>query len=201
MIELCKTLPKYTLLSYNPATSIGVKPLLQTPLSSNNGKLSVKRVGLIKRVIVIVYDGLLLFSVLFFTSALWMLLFNLVAPDSLYLDASKLANNKLATFTELGKGIAFSLIILNCLVVSFIFYGWFWTHGGQTLGMRVWHLYLTDPNGKFIDWKSSAKRYLMGLLTLLPFGIGLLWILFNNKRKALHDVLSDTQIVFHKPKP
>lgn len=160
----------------------------------------MKRVGLIKRLIVIIYDGLLLFSVLFFTSAIWMLIFNLVAPDNLYVDPSKLEANKLATFTALGKGLAFALVIINSLLVSFIFYGWFWTHGGQTLGMRVWHLYLTDPNGKFIDWNASAKRYAIAILTVLPFGVGLIWILFNNKRMALHDVLSNTQIVYHKAK-
>ena len=160
---------------------------------------SIKRVGLIKRLVVVIYDGLLLFSVLFFTSALWMLLFNLVAPESLYVDASKLAANKIADFTGTGKAIAFSIVTLNILAVSFYFYGWFWTHGGQTLGMRAWNLYLTKPDGKFIDWSLAAKRYGWALLSWVTFGLGFLWIMFHPQRKALHDLLSDTQIVFHKP--
>lgn len=161
-------------------------------------KTSIKRVGLIKRLVVVVYDGLLLFSVLFFSSALWMLVFNMLAPDSLYLDPSQLAANKLAAFTNLGKIIAFFIVTLNILAVSFYFYGWFWTHGGQTLGMRAWNLYLTKPDGKFIDWPLAAKRYAWAMLSWATFGLGFLWILFHPQRKALHDLLSDTQVVFHK---
>lgn len=29
-------------------------------------------------------------------------------------------------------------------LASFVFYGWFWTHGGQTLGMRAWRIRLVS---------------------------------------------------------
>ena len=159
---------------------------------------SIKRTGFIKRLVVMVYDGLLLFSLLFFTSALWMLLINILAPDSFYVDPSKLDAHKLAAFTLTGKIVAFSMVSINILAVSFYFYGWFWTHGGQTLGMRAWNLYLTKPDGKFIDWPLAAKRYGYALLSWAALGLGFIWILFNPKRKAWHDLLTDTQIVFHK---
>ncbi len=162
--------------------------------------VNTKRIGLFKRILVMIYDGLLLFSLVFFTSAIWMLLFNVLAPDSLYLDASKLHARKLAEFTQLGSQLAFGIVALNVLGVSFFFYGWFWTHGGQTLGMRAWSLYLTDPNGKFIDWPLAAKRYACALLSWLPFGLGFLWVLVHSKRMAWHDSLTNTQIIYHKPK-
>ncbi len=31
------------------------------------------------------------------------------------------------------------------LVIAGVFFGWFWTHGGQTLGMRAWRAKLEDP--------------------------------------------------------
>lgn len=164
-----------------------------------NDNSSIKRIGLVKRLLVMVYDGLLLFSVLFFTSALWMLVFNLLAPDALYIDATKLDAQKLATFTGLGKTIAMGLIVINCIGVSFFFYGWFWTHGGQTLGMRAWNLYLTKPDGKFIDWRLAAKRYVFALLSWGCLGLGFLWVVVQPQRKAWHDLLSDTQIIFHNP--
>ena len=40
----------------------------------------------------------------------------------------------------IGQGNPFFLLYL--LAVSFLFYGWFWTHGGQTLGMRSWKIKL-----------------------------------------------------------
>ena len=162
-------------------------------------KKFTKRIGLIKRLVVMAYDGLLLFSLLFFTSAICMLVFNLLAPESLYVDSSKLEAHKLASFTELGRLLAFGIVALNSLAVSFFFYGWFWTHGGQTLGMRVWHLYLTKPDGKFIGWSLAAKRYLLALLSWGSLGIGFLWVLFHPQRKAWHDILTDTQIIYHRP--
>lgn len=159
----------------------------------------MKRIGLIKRLIVMAYDGLLLFSVLFFTSALWMLVFNLLAPTELYVDASQLAAHKLAAFSNTGKVIAFSILAINVVCVSFFFYGWFWTHGGQTLGMRVWHLYLTKPDGKFIDWNLAAKRYAWALVSWACCGLGFIWILIHPKRLAWHDAATQTQLIYHKP--
>lgn len=165
-----------------------------------SNKKPTKRIGLIKRLVVMAYDGLLLFSLLFFTSALWMLMFNLIAPDTLYIDSNNLAAHKLASFTELGRIIAFSLVAINIVVVSFFFYGWFWTHGGQTLGMKVWHLYITKPDGKFIDWPLAAKRYAYALLSWACLGLGFLWVLFHPQRKAWHDTLTETQMIYHRPK-
>lgn len=158
----------------------------------------MKRIGLVKRLLVMIYDGLLLFSILFFTSALWMLLFNLVAPDSFYVDASQLQAHKLASFTDQAKAISFSLVAINVVVVSFFFYGWFWTHGGQTLGMRAWKLYLTKPDGKFIDWPLAAKRYLLALVSWGCGGLGFIWVLVHPQKKAWHDSLTNTQIIFHQ---
>ena len=100
------------------------------------------------------------------------------------------------------------------VAISFTFYAWFWTHGGQTLGMKVWNLYLVDQNGKFISWQGSALRYLgaiiswgllAGILFLadverwyLAIGLGFIWSLFNRNKLSWHDALSGSRIV-HVP--
>ncbi len=163
-------------------------------------KSTIKRIGLFKRLLVMIYDGLLLFSLLFFTSAIWVLLLTIIAPDSWYVDPTKLQANQIAALSQLGKAVILSIVALNVLVMSFFFYGWFWTHGGQTLGMRAWHLYLTKPDGKFIDWPLAAKRYAAALVSWACAGLGFLWVLFHPKRKAWHDLMTDTQIVYHRTK-
>jgi uncharacterized RDD family membrane protein YckC len=48
-----------------------------------------------------------------------------------------------------GEAIHSSFLFpLYLLSVSFVFYGWFWTHGGQTLGLRAWKLRLLDEKGE-----------------------------------------------------
>ena len=152
--------------------------------------------GLIKRLAVVIYDGLLLAGIILVTYALLFALL-LLTPES---------------FTE---SIAARVIRVFYLVaVSFIFYGWFWTHGGQTLGMKVWHLYLVNQDGKFISWPRAGLRYISALfswgaiaITLYAFdverwymalGLGFTWIIVSKNNYTWHDLISGTKIVFKK---
>lgn len=158
----------------------------------------MQTIGFFKRITVVVYDGLLLFAVTFFISALLMGLFQWLAPASFFVDPALLENPRMRELTDLGRLVGNVLVCINCLVVSFFFYGWFWTHGGQTLGMKAWSLYLIKPDGKFINWSTAAKRYLAAIVSWAALGLGFTWILVNKKNRAWHDILSDTQIVFQK---
>jgi uncharacterized RDD family membrane protein YckC len=157
--------------------------------------------GFFKRIVIAVYDGLLLFAVIFFLSAVLMGLFLWLAPSNFYLDPSLLDNPKMLELSPLGRTVGAFLVSANCLVVSFVFYGWFWTHGGQTLGMRAWNLYLIKPDGKFIDWKMAAKRYFAALFSWAALGLGFTWILLDKRKYAWHDILSNTRIVYVPPEP
>ncbi len=86
------------------------------------------------------------------------------------------------------------------LLISFLFYGWFWTHGGQTLGMRAWRLRLTRADGGPITWRIAALRFGSALLALAPLGLGLWWALFDKDKRAWHDRLSGTRLMV-TPKP
>jgi uncharacterized RDD family membrane protein YckC len=47
------------------------------------------------------------------------------------------------------------------------FFGWSWTHGGQTLGMRAWRLQLRRGNGATVRWPVAAARYALMLMMWL----------------------------------
>lgn len=78
------------------------------------------------------------------------------------------------------------------LLVSYGFYGWFWTHGGQTLGMRAWRLRLVGQDGSTVGWQRALVRFAVGALAWLSV-IGLLACLRNGI--ALHDRLSGTRVL------
>ena len=40
---------------------------------------------------------------------------------------------------ESGQAI-YPVYVAYLLAISYGFYGWFWTHGGQTLGMKTWKM-------------------------------------------------------------
>ena len=104
----------------------------------------LQKAGLLRRLAALSYDTLLLLAVLFIVTAL-------VLP--------------------LNGGVAIrhnpffsSYIFLVC----FLFYGWFWTHGGQTLGMRAWKLRLQGYDGGGVTWWQALARFLLASLWLLP---------------------------------
>lgn len=84
---------------------------------------------------------------------------------------------------------------LYLLAAPAIFFGWFWTHGGQTLGMRAWRLKLLDADGAPVNWRRALLRFGAALLSLLALGLGYLWIWFDRDHLAWHDRLSGTRLV------
>jgi len=129
--------------------------------------------GFIKRIIVMVYDSLLLLAliIVFFVPFL-------AVPDAW---ESTLA----------GKLFKWIYIVS----ISYGFFVSFWYKGGQTLGMRSWHLRLVDNDGNPVTIKAASIRYVSAILSWALLGLGYIWILLDNDNLALHDKLSGTRIV------
>jgi uncharacterized RDD family membrane protein YckC len=65
--------------------------------------------------------------------------------------------------------LAFQILLF---LVGLGFFGYSWTHGGQTLGMRVWRMRVRRSDGSALRWPTASVRYAVMLLTwfalLLP---------------------------------
>ncbi|MCB1735059.1 MAG: RDD family protein [Gammaproteobacteria bacterium] len=135
------------------------------------------RPGLLRRLAAVGYDFLLLLSV-------WFLASFLILP-----------------FTH-GEAVDTSnwWFKLYLLVVTFLFYAWFWTHGGQTLGMRAWRMKLLTEDRKTIGWGRAALRFSVAGLSWGAFGLGWLWMLWDRDQNTWHDTLSRSRM-FMTPKP
>ena len=105
---------------------------------------------LVKRLLAIFYDSFLLIAVLFLAMALLLLV---------------------------SGGYEFQagnpLITAYLLLVCFVFFGWFWTHGGQTLGMRAWKLQIQQRNGNPLNWQHVALRFSTALPAWIVLFIGI----------------------------
>lgn len=84
------------------------------------------------------------------------------------------------------------LVYLAAVIAGF--YVGFWTHGGQTLGMKAWRLQVRTVNGAPLDARRALLRLLASVLSWLPLGLGFLWMPFDHNR-AWHDRLSGTEVV------
>lgn len=93
-----------------------------------------------RRLAAMVYDGLLMFAVLILIGA------------------------SMLPFTK-GLGIdpdnpVFKVYVFGAI---YIFLAWFWTHGGQTLGMRAWKIRLLQTQGEPVSWRQALIYYLVSL--------------------------------------
>ncbi|MDG0995792.1 MAG: RDD family protein [Gammaproteobacteria bacterium] len=133
--------------------------------------LEMKTVGLFKRFSCMFYDGILLIPVLFFTAVLVVVPTNMNSEHPYYF-----------------------LFIAYVYAVSFVFFAWCWTHGGQTLGLKTWRLRLVTFEGEPVNWKQAGLRFIGSCLCWLSAGIGFVWCYTNKERHAWNDLLSKTYI-------
>ncbi|MBL4763409.1 MAG: RDD family protein [Gammaproteobacteria bacterium] len=124
-----------------------------------------------RRCAAMLYDALILIALFFIATAL-LLPFN----DGQAIQAGNFYNQ------------------LYLLSISYVFFGWFWTHGGQTIGMRTWKIKIQNLGGASFSWLQAAERFFMALISLACGGIGFFWMLFNNKG-TWQDIFSDSYIV------
>ena len=101
--------------------------------------------GLWRRLASFLYEGVLLFGVLMIAGYLF----------------SALTQQRHALFGRHGLQ-AFVFVVLG------IYFVWFWSHGGQTVAMKAWHIRLVDHRGAPVSQARALARYLLSWLWFVP---------------------------------
>ena len=119
----------------------------------------------------LVYEGILLFAVLFVASYLFL---------------------GLARDAQIGFArVLFQIYLLSVCGAYFVFC---WTRTGQTLPMKTWRMRVVTQAGEALGMGRAFCRYLFAVPGVLS-GISLLWAPFDTERQFLHDRLAGTRIV------
>ena len=149
------------------------------------------------------YEGTLLFGVVFLVGVLFTTSF------------------VLSSFTQSGNALENRYVQQALVFVAFgIYFGWFWAKG-QTLAMKTWHIRVVDRHGNGLTQGRALWRYVLSWVWLLPplaiagatgasggattvlvLGWVLVWALlsrFHAQRQFLHDALAGTRLVHFKP--
>jgi uncharacterized RDD family membrane protein YckC len=136
--------------------------------------------GLFRRLFAIFYDCFLLLAILFVVSAI-------------------------ATALNHGKAIEqdnilYPFFVLAIFSLSYLYFAWFWIHGGQSLGMKTWHIKLQSNDAEYqgdkqINWKIAAIRFFGAIVSWGVFGLGFLWSLIDKKNRSWHDMISKTVLI------
>ena len=140
-----------------------------------NAEKSLEYAGLFRRLMAIIYDLFLLIALLFIATTV-MMMFNQ------------------GKAIESGQAI-YPVYVAYLLAISYGFYGWFWTHGGQTLGMKTWKMKLQQQDGQPLTWWLALIRFVTAMISWSVAGLGFLWTLHDPRKRSWHDIASHCVIV------
>lgn len=70
-----------------------------------------------------------------------------------------------------------------------------WRLRGTTIGGTVFGLRVVRTDGRAVDWTTACLRALGCFLSLLPLGLGFLWIVFDRDNQAWHDKVAGTVVL------
>jgi uncharacterized RDD family membrane protein YckC len=154
--------------------------------------------GLWRRMACWLYEGMLLFGVVFIAGYL----FSALTQTRHALDNRHVQQ-------------AFLFIVLG------IYFTWFWSKG-QTLAMKTWHIRVVDTQGRALTQPRALLRYLLSWLWFLPplaaiapfqlsgaesavivLGWVAVWALlsrFHPRQQFWHDALAGTRLVSSQPR-
>jgi uncharacterized RDD family membrane protein YckC len=85
------------------------------------------------------------------------------------------------------------LVVVGAYLVTF------WTLAGQTPGMRALDVRVATRAGTPLSLVRSVVRFAALLLAIAPLFAGFLPILFDRRRRGLHDLLAGTVVITERP--
>jgi uncharacterized RDD family membrane protein YckC len=116
------------------------------------------------------------------------------------LAALGLAATSLAVQIVTGHSVSWSrsniVVAIILAAWEFFYFGYSWAVSGRTFGMAVLGVRVVRADGQPLDPWRGAVRALALPLSFLFFGLGLLGILVQRERRALHDLIAGTAVVY-----
>ena len=92
-----------------------------------------------------------------------------------------------------GVSLAFAILPFPLLFGCYVFAFWLWR--GTTIGGIVLNLKVARLDGRPVDAATAAVRTLVAFLSVIPFGLGFLWCLWDDERQTWHDKVAGTVVV------
>jgi uncharacterized RDD family membrane protein YckC len=88
------------------------------------------------------------------------------------------------------------LAIVVLALWEFFYFAYPWAVSGKTIGMALFGLQVVTAEGRQIGPRQAVLRTLTLPLSFLVAGLGFVGIVFQRERRALHDLLVGTAVVY-----
>ena len=106
----------------------------------------VELAGMGARLAAVIYDGLLIVAL---NAIVATILIVIATPHDIAVQ------NQTQVLPEWFRSL---VLFPAMMIMTWLFYGYFWRKTGQTLGMQTWRLKVIKPDGVFLSWGDSAGR-------------------------------------------
>jgi len=87
-------------------------------------------------------------------------------------------------------------VVIAFFAWEFFYYAYFWTASGQTPGMTLLGVQVVGQDGSNVGARRGLVRTLAFPLSFLLLGLGFVGILLSRDRRALHDSIAGTDVVY-----
>ena len=158
-----------------------------------NISLAGQYAGFVSRLVAFIID-IVIISIILITSS-WFIStsINLFRLNNVFDSLSKQI-----PFVNSIRNIIFNPITasLVSLLVILSYNLFFWTFSGSSPGKSIMGIRIIPLNGKRISLWRGLLRYFGYYISAIPFGLGFLWIIIDNRRMAWHDKLSRTCVIY-----
>ena len=131
--------------------------------------------GMIRQLMAIIYDLLLLLAILFIAFAL-----------------ASIANRGEAIDSSHPYHLFF---VAYLIIICFLYFAWFWVHGGQTLGMKTWRIKLLSTSSGDFNWLQAGIRFCVAPMSCACLGLGFIWPVIDKKNRSWQDIASHSRLI------
>ena len=111
-----------------------------------------------------------------------------------------LAAISFAALVLTGKDITWSKgdiwVITAYALWAFGYFAHSWAASGRTAGMALFGVRVVTDDGAYVSGRRAVVRTLALPLSFLFLGLGFVGILLGDRRRALHDVIAGTTVIY-----
>ena len=87
-------------------------------------------------------------------------------------------------------------VIIAYAIWAFIYFAYSWAASGRTAGMALVGVRVVADDGADVSGRRAVVRTLALPLSFLFLGLGFVGILVGDRRRALHDVIAGTAVIY-----
>ena len=88
------------------------------------------------------------------------------------------------------------VVVILYVAWEFFYFGYSWAVSGRTFGMAVLGVRVVRADGAVAEPRRGVIRSLVFPLSFLLLGLGFLGILVQRERRALHDLIAGTAVIY-----